>query len=637
MVFDGKYYRIRFSAGINANEETVYSVGQIRERRLPADGGSSSKTEALKNGRKPSNSIIYTSEEKSQELKSAVMLAYEKALKEKLSSLDSDKNQLSKGATGKEKTTQKNGSVKYSLREFEDGTRFVDVQMDAHEFDGLTVAEMNRKAKVILMDKFVGRVIGIDNQVFVNGDSVNEYLHPSKSIDIDSRKAKLTASGELDNLLDAGVALPNQPDGRDGHVHPDAIDFSYFKTTFKIGSEYFEGIVNVKNIKRGKLLKDVTKIRNITEDIVSSYGQNPKSNFLRDASIDSIRSSEEDVKQKFSLRDQDMQKRSEVPEKEDGASFARQLSEYEKGKRPRGEALTVGNTPKVFREIGLSNVPVTISTDHVDFGMYGAKAMDPSRGATVFGQLSESVKKPIAVFTSQGQMIALLPFTVKGKQVVTPFVVEAAENGNTLRIYDTFLGGAFGKTREAGRLLYDGLKAEKSGMPTMLYVNKKEAEALLKQAGLSMRGALTLDGFVRRMENEGESTEADTSTSAKLSKTKNYVNPETNSAELDETVLLKNAAGHEIITVTKTDITEEPGSITQYTATKGGIERNYYGDDGRQYKQVSNNDHGRPDKHPYGKHGEHVHDYIYDETGKLIGRPMRELTDLEREENGDIL
>lgn len=80
--FDGKYYRIRFSAGINANEETVYSVGQIREKRFPADGGSSSN-EALKNGRKPSsNVIIYTSEGKSQ-VKNAIMQAYEKALEKK--------------------------------------------------------------------------------------------------------------------------------------------------------------------------------------------------------------------------------------------------------------------------------------------------------------------------------------------------------------------------------------------------------------------------------------------------------------------------------------------------------------------------------------------------------------------------
>ena len=184
----------------------------------------------------------------------------------------------------------------FSLREFNDGRRFVDVQADPHVFDGMTISQMNEHAKKILREKFMGKVVGIDNKMFVNGDGVNEYLHPSKDIDEPTRIAKLTAAGELDNLLDAGIPLPNEADGRDGHIHPDAIDFSYFKTIFKIGNEYFEGIVNIKNIKRGKLFKDVTKIKNITQDIVSSYGVNPKSNFLRDASMDIVREDSGSVK-----------------------------------------------------------------------------------------------------------------------------------------------------------------------------------------------------------------------------------------------------------------------------------------------------------------------------------------------------
>ena len=89
--------------------------------------------------------------------------------------------------------------------------------------------------------------------------------------------------------------------------------------------------------------------------------------------------------------------------------------------------------------------------------------------------------------------------------------------------------------------------------------------------------------------------------------------------------------------MSKTTITAEPNSITQVENKKGGIDRNYYDSDGRQIKQISNNDHGKPKQHPYGKHGEHAHDYQYDEDGKLTGRPLRELTDIEREENGDIL
>ena len=100
---------------------------------------------------------------------------------------------------------------------------------------------------------------------------------------------------------------------------------------------------------------------------------------------------------------------------------------------------------------------------------------------------------------------------------------------------------------------------------------------------------------------------------------------------------MTNAAGKRIIEVLRIEITGEPNSITQRTNSKGGIDRNYYGNDGRQIKQVSNNNHGKPKVHPFGKHGEHAHDYTYDENGNLIRHEARDLNVEEREENSDIL
>lgn len=109
-------------------------------------------------------------------------------------------------------------------------------------------------------------------------------------------------------------------------------------------------------------------------------------------------------------------------------------------------------------------------------------------------------------------------------------------------------------------------------------------------------------------------------------------------AELEKIVptTLKNAAGQDIIEVTRTTLTGTPNSITQLTSKRGGIERNYYDENGKQYKQISNNNHGNAKMHPYGKNGEHAHDYVY-KDGKLIERPTRELTENERKENEDIL
>ena len=100
---------------------------------------------------------------------------------------------------------------------------------------------------------------------------------------------------------------------------------------------------------------------------------------------------------------------------------------------------------------------------------------------------------------------------------------------------------------------------------------------------------------------------------------------------------LTNTAGQTIIKVSKSNITGPRNGITQKTNAKGGIDRNYYGPDGRQTKQISNNGHGHKVEEALGKHGEHAHDYIFDAEGHLCGRPSRELTDAERKETSDIL
>lgn len=100
---------------------------------------------------------------------------------------------------------------------------------------------------------------------------------------------------------------------------------------------------------------------------------------------------------------------------------------------------------------------------------------------------------------------------------------------------------------------------------------------------------------------------------------------------------LTNATGQVIIEVDHNSLTGPANGVTQVTNKNGGIDRNYYDESGKQKKQISNNDHGNPKHHDYGDHGEHAHDYIYDENGQLVDRPIRELNDEERKENSDIL
>lgn len=100
---------------------------------------------------------------------------------------------------------------------------------------------------------------------------------------------------------------------------------------------------------------------------------------------------------------------------------------------------------------------------------------------------------------------------------------------------------------------------------------------------------------------------------------------------------LKNAIEQPIIKADHITLEGPPNAIVERTNKNGGVDRNYYDKDGKQTKQISNNDHGKPKHHDYGEHGEHAHDYVYDEEGNLIEKTTRELSDEERKENDDIL
>ena len=67
------------------------------------------------------------------------------------------------------------------------------------------------------------------------------------------------------------------------------------------------------------------------------------------------------------------------------------------------------------------------------------------------------------------------------------------------------------------------------------------------------------------------------------------------------------------------------------------IDRIFYDEYGRMSVQIHSGDHGQPKYHALGKHGEHAHDFLYDSSGAMKDRVERELSDREREENGDIL
>lgn len=82
----------------------------------------------------------------------------------------------------------------------------------------------------------------------------------------------------------------------------------------------------------------------------------------------------------------------------------------------------------------------------------------------------------------------------------------------------------------------------------------------------------------------------------------------------------------------------EPNSVIDHKNENGIVDaRGFYGADGMKKKDIHTTDHGNPKRHNFGKHGEHVDEYTWNEDGSLKNKVKRELNDTERKENSDII
>ena len=84
-------------------------------------------------------------------------------------------------------------------------------------------------------------------------------------------------------------------------------------------------------------------------------------------------------------------------------------------------------------------------------------------------------------------------------------------------------------------------------------------------------------------------------------------------------------------------IKSAPNDLIDHNGQNGKVKtRAFYDNNGNKKKDINTDNHNNPKNHPYGKNGEHAHDYKW-ENNKIVNRNTRELTDIERKENGDIL
>ena len=180
--------------------------------------------------------------------------------------------------------------------------------------------------------------------------------------------------------------------------------------------------------------------------------------------------------------------------------FAEQVDDWMAGRTPQYDTLLIGRTPLLYRQIGLSDVPMTIDQTHLDYMINGTKNADHHLGVALVRQLPELLEHPVAVIESATRpgdsVMAIVGGKVNGKQLVA--AVRIGGNGvqNGAQIDSNHIVSAQGRGNAVTKLLNDALQKELRGEVGVYYWNKNEALPLIVDSGVQFPGRLINDGLI---------------------------------------------------------------------------------------------------------------------------------------------
>lgn len=204
---------------------------------------------------------------------------------------------------------------KFSIKTAKDGKKYVLVDKQQGRFIGLDNSQAAKLAKEIIQDEFAGQTLPLgeyaaatvrkqaDWRKHRSGDrydAAGKYAHDGTYYSDTVFQAKMRASANLDEMLEAAEYVGHSDDHKN---HTFATDgFDYYKTTFVVGGRAFEGIFNIGLSDMGATFYGMTKIEQVTSsgtfasdlvpDAQPDYGDLPKTKVARNG---------RDVKKKFSM------------------------------------------------------------------------------------------------------------------------------------------------------------------------------------------------------------------------------------------------------------------------------------------------------------------------------------------------
>lgn len=156
----------------------------------------------------------------------------------------------------------------------------------------------------------------------------------------------------------------------------------------------------------------------------------------------------------------------------DSANFAKQVDSVKNGTFPQNDMLTLGNTPQVLKDIGLPDLPITMTQKHLNTimnktGKYaGANYHD--LGIDIVKQLPEAINNPLDIVKSNTKSDSIVLTTYLADKQNRTVIASIKMNGkgtiNDIRIDTNVMTSAYGRNNyekfmeeniKNGNLLYD--------------------------------------------------------------------------------------------------------------------------------------------------------------------------------------
>lgn len=180
--------------------------------------------------------------------------------------------------------------------------------------------------------------------------------------------------------------------------------------------------------------------------------------------------------------------------------FAQQIEDWINGQFPRNDTLLLGRTPNVFRQIGFSDLPLTMDQKHLDYAVNGTKNDDHAVPLVILQNLPELLQEPIAIIESAthpaDSVMAIVDATVNGKQMMAAFHITSQGVINGYSIDANHMASVQGRKNAVTKLLLDAINKENANGVGVYYIDKKRGVSILKRKGLQLPSSLNRGGLI---------------------------------------------------------------------------------------------------------------------------------------------